>query len=89
MLQAFTIGRNQNRVDCLLLPEEIWWAGRRFWPFSASCDGTLWVVLCRSWPRSVMVKSDANDWSGRMQMGGQAHAITLRQISLDLRVASR
>ena len=29
------------------------------------------VVLCRSWPRSVLVKSDANDWSDRMQADGQ------------------
>lgn len=24
----------------------------------------------------VLVKSDANNWSSRMQMGGQVHAIT-------------
>lgn len=36
----------------------------------------LWVVLCRSCPRIVLVKSDAYDWSGRMQMGGQVRAIT-------------
>ena len=35
-----------------------------------------WVDLCRSYPRIVLVKSDANDWSGRMQMGGQVRAIT-------------
>jgi hypothetical protein len=34
------------------------------------------VVLCRSCPRIVLVKSDAHDWSGRMQMGGQVCAIT-------------
>lgn len=36
----------------------------------------LWVVLCQSWLRRVLVKSDANGWLGRMQMGGQVSAIT-------------
>lgn len=35
----------------------------------------LGVVFCRSRPRSLMVKSVGNDWSGRMQMGGQVSAI--------------
>lgn len=38
----------------------------------------LWVVFCRSRPRSLMVKSVGNDWSGRVQMGGQVSAITHR-----------
>lgn len=32
---------------------------------------TAWVVLCRSWLQSEMVKSDAKDWSDQMQTGGQ------------------
>ncbi|HHK4639471.1 TPA: hypothetical protein ACQTZE_004059, partial [Pseudomonas aeruginosa] len=32
--------------------------------------------FCRSKPPSVLVKSDANDWSSRLQMGGQVHATT-------------
>ena len=32
---------------------------------------TAWVVLDPSWLRSVLVKSDANDLSDRMQTGGQ------------------
>ena len=32
--------------------------------------------FCRSCPRIVLVKSDANDWSGRMQIGGQVRALT-------------
>jgi hypothetical protein len=39
----------------------------------------------------VLVKSDANDWSGRMQMGGQVRAITQRSdkrpLSLTFNVA--
>ena len=48
------------------------------WPVSALYEGQLWVVLYRSCPRSVLVKSDANYWSGRMQMGGKVCAITHR-----------
>lgn len=47
------------------------------------------AVLCRSWLQRVLVKSDANDWSGRTQMGGRVSAIT--QVSerlLDLGVYS-
>ena len=70
MLQAFTIGRNQNRVECLLLPEEMWWAGRRFWPFSASCDGPLWVDCCRS---RVADQGHEVRWSNPMQTPGQRY----------------
>ncbi|MDP1044963.1 hypothetical protein Q6332_28295, partial [Klebsiella pneumoniae] len=34
------------------------------------------AVLCRSWPRSVLVESDANGWLGQMQKGGPDCAIT-------------
>lgn len=44
-------------------------------PISARHDRPVWVVFCRSRPRSLMVKSVGNDWSGRMQMGGQVSAI--------------
>lgn len=50
--------------------------GERFWPISAAAYRQLWVELSRSCPQIVLVKSDANDWSGRMQMGGQVRAIT-------------
>jgi hypothetical protein len=39
-------------------------------------DYLYWVDFCRSYPRVVLVESDVNDWSGRMQMGGQVCAIT-------------
>lgn len=42
----------------------------------AMVEGPLLAVFCRSRPLSALVKSDANDWSSRMQMGGQVHAIT-------------
>jgi len=32
---------------------------RNEWPLSALCEGQLRVVLCRSWLRNVLVKSDA------------------------------
>lgn len=42
-----------------------------------SIDGRrLWVDLCRSYTQLVLVKSDANDWSGRMQMCEQIGAPT-------------
>jgi len=44
------------------------------WPISAFCGRRLWVVFCRSLNRIVLVKSDAIDWSGRMQTGGQVRA---------------
>ena len=34
------------------------------------------AVLCRSGPRSVLVKYNSNDCSGRMQLAGQVCAIT-------------
>ena len=43
----------------------------RFWPFSACRDRLQWVDFCQSGPPSVLVKSDANNWSSRMQMSGQ------------------
>ncbi|MFU2325016.1 hypothetical protein [Pseudomonas sp. NFX98] len=43
--------------------------------FSPHRERLLLAVFCRSRPPSVLVKSDANDWSSRMQMGGQVHAI--------------
>jgi hypothetical protein len=53
------------------------WASDRFWPIAAYADRQkYWVVLCRSCPQILLVKSDANDWTGRMQMGGQVRAIT-------------
>ena len=36
-----------------------------FWPMSACHHRQLWIVLCRSWLRSVLVKSDANGWSSQ------------------------
>ena len=42
-----------------------------------SIDGRrLWVDLCRSYTQLVLVKSDANDWSGRMQICEQISATT-------------
>ena len=41
---------------------------------SARSEGQLSVVLCRSCPQIVLVKSDANDGSGQMQMEGQVCA---------------
>lgn len=38
-----------------------------------SASGCGFIRLC---PRNVLVKADANYWSGRMQMGGQVCAIT-------------
>ena len=45
-------------------------------PVAADADRQILAVFCRSWPPNVLVKSDANDWSSRMQMGGQVHATT-------------
>lgn len=41
-------------------------------PVATLREGQSRGVLCRPWSRSMMVKSDANDWSGRMQMGGKS-----------------
>jgi hypothetical protein len=38
----------------------------------------------RSGSASGLVKSNANDWSSRMQMGGQVHAITQKASNLRL-----
>lgn len=48
----------------------------KFWLINGCREWPQWVVLCRLCPRIVLVISDANDWSGRMQMGGQVRAIT-------------
>lgn len=42
----------------------------------------LLAVLSQSWPRSVMIESDGNDWSGRMQMGGKSVQLS-RQVTAD------
>lgn len=41
------------------------------WPVVACCDRQQWLFSA-----SMPVKSNANDWSGRMQVGGQVCAIT-------------
>ncbi len=46
-----------------------------FRPLENPTFSTESAVFCRSRPPSVLVKSDANDWSSRKQMGGQVHAI--------------
>lgn len=45
---------------------------------------TASAVFCLSWLRNVQVKSDANGWSGRLQMGGQVSAITQQECDLRL-----
>lgn len=51
--------------------------------YRSKADIQLHLPSFRSWPISagqshpnLLVKSNANDWLSRMQMGGQVHAIT-------------
>jgi hypothetical protein len=41
-----------------------------------NCEGLLLADFRLSVSASRLVKSDAYDWSSRMQVGGQVHAIT-------------
>ena len=45
---------------------------------SAECP--LLADFCRSKSSNVLVKSNANDWSSRMQMGGQVRAIRQKEL---------
>jgi hypothetical protein len=52
--------------------------------FSPVSKCPLLADFRRSGSASGLVKSNANDWSSRMQMGGQVHAITQKASNLRL-----